>query len=130
MLGTLNFQSTFYTFPDYYRSTSGSLPVANNIKLRFAQQINPRSGGKYGYDMVRGYAINDKKIKLKYFEEVYSTKELLVRVYRVKTTQEISRANFLRKKKKNLRNTNRQKKQIAPEILPSNLKRSQPSLMF
>ena len=80
--------------------------------------------------MVRGYSINDKKIKLKYFEEVYSTKELLVRVYRVKTAQEISRANFLRKKKTKLRKTNRQKQYITPEILPSNLKRSQPSLMF
>ena len=92
--------------------------------------MNPRSGGKYGYDMVRGYSINDKKIKLKYFEEVYSTKELLVRVYRVKTPDEISRANFLRKKKKKIKNSNKQKKYITPEILPSNLKRSQPSLMF
>ena len=81
--------------------------------------------------MVRGYSINDKKIKLKYFEEVYSTKELLVRVYRVKTKEEISRANFLRKKKKKIKNTNNlKKKYIAPEILPSNLKRRKSSLMF
>ena len=126
MQGMSNFRFT----SGHFRCASGFLPVDLHYSLSFAQQMNPRSGGKYGYDMVRQYSINDKKIKLKYFEEVYSTKELLVRVYRVKTTHEISRANFLRKKKKKIKNSNKQKKYITPEILPSNLKRSQPSLMF
>merc|ERR1712046_171387 len=109
-----------------WRSTTISETMEKSTMYRlsyagFAQQMNPRSG-KYGYGMVRNYAINDKKIKLKYFEEVYSTKELLVRVYRVKTKLEISRANFLRKKRKNIKNSNKQKK-IKPEILPSNMKR-------
>ena len=60
--------------------------------------------------MVRGYQVGSSKIKIKYFEEVYATKELLVRIYRVRPTYEIDRMRFIKPKKKKIRKTATSKK--------------------
>merc|ERR1712176_1344649 len=61
---------------------------------------NPRGG--VGTDAARRYELGEKKIRLKYFEEVYSTREVLVRVFRVKSQKELDSESLrsTRKKKK------------------------------
>merc|ERR1712141_96153 len=96
------------------------------------EATNPRSGKK-GMDMVRGYQVGTQKIKIKYFEEVYASKELLVRIYRVRPTTEIDRMKFVKPKKKKLRKTANSKKYKKPIITinyQSNTKKPKTDLRF
>ena len=48
-----------------------------------------QKGEVYGYDQVRRVEIGHKNFNLKYFEEVYTTSKGLVRLYRLKTRNEL-----------------------------------------
>ena len=48
---------------------------------RLTEVPNPRTG-KVGYDVTRRVEVGDKKIRLKYFEEAFTSKEVMVRVFR------------------------------------------------
>jgi len=40
--------------------------------------------GRRGFDRVRNYEIGNLDVKLKYFEEVFTTEHWMVRIYKVK----------------------------------------------
>ncbi len=47
--------------------------------------VATQGGGSYGHDRVRQTPITDaKSIKLKYFEEAFTSENWIVRIYRVK----------------------------------------------
>ena len=54
---------------------------ASKDTFRLTEVPNPRNG-KIGYDVTRRVEIGEEPIRLKYFEEAFTSKEVMVRVFR------------------------------------------------
>ena len=106
------------------------------IDFRLTEVPNPRNG-KVGYDVTRRIEVGTEPIRLKYFEEAFTSKEVMVRVFRwikpakshtiwcfrVKTNQELE-SEKLKAVKKSKRKKMKKKKVV------SNFKPSRTSLLF
>lgn len=66
---------------------------------RFAEGSQLASG-RFGYDRVRDTVIGKTDVRLKYFEEVFTSEHWMVRIYRVKepSVRDPKRRNPKRKK--------------------------------
>eukprot|EP00898_Chlorokybus_atmophyticus_P001616 jgi/Chlat1/2455/Chrsp171S02342 len=73
----------------YYRVDKDATPTMLNSLMyklsyyRFAEATTDYSG-RSGFDRVRNAEIGKKNIKLKYFEEVFTTQHWMVRIYKLK----------------------------------------------
>lgn len=63
---------------------------------RFAEAAQLATG-RYGFDRVRNTNIGITDVKLKYFEEVYTTEHWMVRIYEVKDEPSRGQADSPRK---------------------------------
>ena len=69
-----------------YRTDAGaSETMLNSMMYKFSYYrfAEVRGRQQEGYDMVRGYVIGRKDIKLRHFKEAYTTQNWMVRIYSV-----------------------------------------------
>lgn len=86
-------EENFYANGVYRVDKSGTDTLLNSLMYtlcyyRFGQMYT-RHGEESGYDTVRNAVIGRKDIKLRYFEEAYTSERWLVRIYRVLNTSEM-----------------------------------------
>ena len=72
-----------------YRTDSGASETMLNsmmYKLSYYRfdEVKPSRQQPEGYDLVRGYTMGRKNIKLRHFSEAYTTNNWIVRIYKVK----------------------------------------------
>lgn len=102
---------------------------------RLTEVPNPRTG-KVGYDVTRRVEVGDKKIRLKYFEEAFTSKEVMVRVFRYTYLVRQCSYCFFRVKtfdeleSDELTDVKKSKRRKKTKKVKSNFKKSTTSLLF
>lgn len=81
-------ESNYYNSAGSYKvDKSGSPTLLNSLMYKLCYyrygEIKLKKDEEKGYDSVRKVVIGNKDIKLKYFEEAYTSERWLVRIYRV-----------------------------------------------
>jgi len=71
-----------------YRTDSGaSETMLNSMMYKFSyyrfDEVKPSKNSQEGYDLVRGYVMGRKSIKLRHFTEAYTTDNWIVRIFSV-----------------------------------------------
>jgi dolichyl-diphosphooligosaccharide--protein glycosyltransferase len=71
----------------YRTDSGGSETMMNSMMYKFSyyrfDEVKPSKSSPEGYDMVRGYVMGRKNIKLRHFTEAYTTDNWIVRIYAV-----------------------------------------------
>lgn len=72
-----------YLLPKIPRLYELSAPPCTRPSRSFADE-SQLSSGQRGVDRVRGYQVGKLNVKLKYFEEVFTSQHWMMRIYRVR----------------------------------------------
>lgn len=77
-----------YISPTGYRTDAGATEtMLNSMMYKFSyyrfDEVKASRGSPEGHDLVRGYVIGRKNIKLRHFSEAYTTDNWIVRIYSV-----------------------------------------------
>ncbi len=102
-----------------YRTDSGATETMLNsvmYKLSYYRfdEVKPSRSSPEGYDLVRGYTIGKKNIKLRHFSEAYTTNNWIVRIFSVNDWPNREIPIKSRFKIKNSRTTQREFNKIKP----------------
>lgn len=66
---------------------TGTETMLNSMMYKLSyyrfDEVKTSRNQQYGYDLVRGYTMGKKNIKLKHFTEAYTTDNWIVRIYSV-----------------------------------------------
>ena len=85
MLQVIILESKNYLKGGYRIGAGASDAMLNSMIYKFSYYRfgEVRQRGEGGYDMVRGYVVGRKDVKLRHFKEAYTTVYWMVRIYSV-----------------------------------------------
>lgn len=80
-------EENFFNKGTYRTDASASETMLNSMMYKLSyyrfDEVKPSKNSQEGYDMVRGYVMGKKNIKLRHFREAYTTDNWIVRIFAV-----------------------------------------------
>ena len=80
-------EENFFSKGVYRTDSSASETMLNSMMFKLSyyrfDETKPSKNAQEGYDLVRGYVMGKKNIKLRHFREAYTTDNWIVRIFAV-----------------------------------------------